>query len=70
MPTDHQRGYDPAKKGPFEGFQPHGPSKEPPQDSTSEKYEHSAPPPSVREDGAFFFGYKRENAIQPEQREG
>jgi hypothetical protein len=57
---DHQEGKDPAKKGPFEGFQPHGPSRQPADNVESEKYHNSAPPASVQQDGVYFFGYKRE----------
>jgi hypothetical protein len=39
----------------------------PPQDYESEKYENSTPGPDVRKDGAYFFGYKRENAQPPER---
>jgi hypothetical protein len=31
----------------------------------SEKYENSAPGPAARKDGAYFFGYKRDNTGEP-----
>lgn len=64
---DHQRGKDPTPQGrtpdvvrrqgqtPAEGYE-------------SEKYENSAPGHEMRKDGVYFFGYKRENAVQPEER--
>jgi hypothetical protein len=65
--VDHQRGKDPTPQGrrPTTGPQQH--SETPPEGYESEKYENSAPGPAVRQDGAYFFGYKRENAQQPER---
>lgn len=63
---DHQRGYDPTPQGrtPHSVYRP----KEnlPATDPVQEKYENSAPGPAVRQDGAYFFGYKRDDAYQPE----
>lgn len=41
----------------------------PPDGYESEKYENSTPGPDVQKDGVYFFGYKRENATQPERAE-
>lgn len=63
---DHQRGKDPTPQG-RKTLKDQKGRETPPQGDQEEKYENSAPGPDVREDGAYFFGYKRENAYQPEQ---
>ncbi len=58
---DHQGGKDPTPQG----RTPHvvdRATQTAPTDTISEKYENSTPGPDVRKDGAYFFGYKRENA--------
>jgi len=57
---DHKRGKDPTPQG-------RGPAREQPSmlaagADADERYANSAPGPELMEDGAAFFGYKRENA--------
>lgn len=58
---EHEGGKDPTPQGRIPGVRtaPHGGTAE---DVEAEKYHNSAPGPQVREDGAYFLGYKRENA--------
>lgn len=58
---DHKRGKDPTpggrtplKSGRAKAGEPHS--------EVEAKYQSSAPGPEQMEDGAAFFGYKRENA--------
>lgn len=62
----HERGKDPTPQGREPGAVSR-PIKSQATDTVTEKYENSAPGPDVRKDGAYFFGYKRENA-NPETR--
>ncbi len=61
---DHERGYDPTPQGRTPDVV-RRPTETPPEDSVSEKYENSAPGPAARKDGAYFFGYKRDNTGEP-----
>lgn len=65
---DHQRGKDPTPQGrtPDVVQVPKHPS---PTEYEEEKYLNSTPGPAAQKDGVFFFGYKRENATQPERTE-
>jgi hypothetical protein len=63
--VDHRRGKDPTPQGRTPDVV-RRPDQTPATDATSEKYENSAPGPSAREDGVYFFGYKNENAYQNE----
>lgn len=60
---DHERGKDPTPQGRTPDVVRRS-TETPPHGYQSEKYENSTPGPEVREDGAYFFGYKRENARQ------
>ncbi|HEY3363777.1 MAG TPA: hypothetical protein VGK74_01820 [Symbiobacteriaceae bacterium] len=62
---DHQRGTDPTPQGRTPHFV-HHPKLSPPAGFEEGKYENSAPGPAVKEDGVYFFGYKRDEAYQPE----
>ena len=66
---DHERGKDPTPQGrtPDVVRRPDHPK---PTEYEEEKYVNSAPGPDAKKDGAWFYGYKRENATQPERTEG
>ncbi|MGE5673518.1 MAG: hypothetical protein ACM3XM_06475 [Mycobacterium leprae] len=64
---DHQRGYDPTPQGRVGGRHHREAPPKAPRSPEAEKYVNSAPGPSARADGAFFFGYKRDSAYQPEE---
>jgi len=64
--VDHERGTDPTPQGRTPDVV-RRPTQTPPTGYESEKYENSTPGPAQREDGVYFFGYKRENARQPER---
>lgn len=66
---DHQHGKDPTPQGRTPDVvnrQQHKPA----QGFEEAKYVNSAPGPENQKDGVYFFGYKRENAVQPERTEG
>lgn len=63
---DHQRGYDPTPQGRTPGTARRS-TQTPAQSYESEKYENSTPGPDARKDGVYFFGYKADNAVQPEE---
>lgn len=58
---DHQRGKDPTPAGRMPTIK-HQRQHPHPQDEVEAKYVNSATGPEQMEDGAAFFGYKRENA--------
>ncbi|HYF76436.1 MAG TPA: hypothetical protein VD973_04865 [Symbiobacteriaceae bacterium] len=66
---DHQGGKDPTPQGrtPDVVRRRQHPA---PTEYEEEKYVNSAPGPAEQADGAYFYGYKRENAVQPERTEG
>lgn len=66
---DHERGTDPTPQGRGPEVVRHT-TQTPPDGYESEKYENSTPGPAVRDDGAYFFGYKRKNANQPPVQKG
>lgn len=57
---DHERGKDPTPAG-RKPEMVHQPAHPKPTDTVAEKYASSAPGPDLLDDGAAFFGYKREN---------
>lgn len=57
---DHKRGKDPTPQGRMPGREQ--PSQIQASTEVDERYANSAPGPEQMEDGAAFFGYKRENA--------
>lgn len=57
---DHKRGKDPTPQGRVPGREQS--SQISASGDVDEKYANSAPGPEQMEDGAAFFGYKRENA--------
>jgi hypothetical protein len=64
MTTNHERGADPTPQGRTPQLEQHA-TQSAAEDSVSEKYENSAPGPDARKDGAYFFGYKRDNTGVP-----
>lgn len=58
---DHERGKDPTPGGRMPTIE-HQREHPRPKDAVEAKYVNSAPGPEHLEDGAAFFGYKRENA--------
>ncbi|MFZ5817008.1 MAG: hypothetical protein ACOY93_17230 [Bacillota bacterium] len=62
---DHERGKDPTPRGRMPAGVPE-PQQKPlerePGSDLEARYASSAPGPDDMEDGAAFFGYKRENA--------
>lgn len=65
---DHERGKDPAPQGRTPDVVRR--SQHPkPTGYEEEKYVNSTPGPGTQKDGVWFYGYKRENATQPERTE-
>lgn len=62
---DHKRGKDPTPQGRVPGRDE--PGKLRPGADADERYANSAPGPELMEDGAAFYGFKRENA-HPERK--
>lgn len=62
---DHERGKDPTPQGRMPAALPEPrqkPMEQEPKSDMEAKYASSAPGPEAMEDGAAFFGFKRENA--------
>ncbi|MFZ5826018.1 MAG: hypothetical protein ACOY94_17115 [Bacillota bacterium] len=59
---DHERGKDPTPGGRMPSPIERQPGLFTPKNEMEQKYANSAPGPEHLEDGAAFFGFKRENA--------
>lgn len=59
---NHERGKDPTPDGRMPSPIERQPALLTPKNEVEQKYANSAPGPEQLEDGAAFFGYKRENA--------
>ncbi|HYF93154.1 MAG TPA: hypothetical protein VD969_13060 [Symbiobacteriaceae bacterium] len=65
---DHEHGKDPTPQGRTPDVVRR--SQHPkPSGYEEEKYVNSTPGPEAQDDGVWFYGYKRENAYQPERTE-
>lgn len=57
---NHRGGKDPTPQGRTPKQAPGRGTQTPTGSPVSERYEDSMPGPAVREDGTYFFGYKRD----------